>query len=150
MTIIQSSNINEVKNLIKRKETSKPIIIRAQSDIFNRKILEFGHFNILLGIEKGNKKRSIRQIDSGFNEILAKIATKNKIALGIDLDEIRKMNKKEKAIYLEKAEQNIKIARKYKTKIALLNMKDKKDASSFLFSFGASTKQTKKAIEQAF
>jgi len=150
MNIIQSPNIDEVKNLIKTKETSKPIIIQAQSDLFNRKILEFGHFDMLLGIEKGNRKRAIRQIDSGFNEVLAKIATKNHISLGIDLDEIRKMSKKEKSIYLEKVEQNIKIARKHKTKIALLNVKDKKDASSFLSSLGASTSQVKQALEQAF
>jgi len=77
---------------------------------------------------------------------LAKIATKNKIALGIDLETIRHKNKKEKAIVLEKLIQNIKLCRKAKCKIVLINYEDKLDAFSFLTSLGAASWQAWNAL----
>ncbi|HLF53588.1 MAG TPA: hypothetical protein VI544_00230 [Candidatus Nanoarchaeia archaeon] len=143
--MISATNLEQAKNLIKISK-EKPIIVQAQNDEFNRKILEYGKFNILLGIESGNRKRTIRNIDSGFNHVLAKIATKNKIALGIDMQELSNMKKEEKAKTLERLMQNIKTCRKSKTKISLLNYKDKKDAQSFLLSIGASTQQAKETL----
>lgn len=143
--MISTANPEQVKNLIKLSR-EKPIIVQAQNDEFNRKVLEYGKFDILLGIESGNRKRTIRNIDSGFNHVLAKIAAKNKIALGIDMQEISNLEKEEKAKKLEKLMQNIKTCRKSKTKITLLNYKDKKDSQSFLISIGASTKQAKEAL----
>jgi len=92
------------------------------------------------------RKRSLRQINSGFNHILGKIATKNKIAIGIDMEELSNSKKEEKAETIEKIINNIKVARKARTKIVLLNYKDKRDAANFLISLGASTKQAKEAF----
>ena len=47
---------------------------------------------------------------------------------------------------IEKIIQNIKIARRARTKLALLNIKDKRDALSFIISLGASSQQVKEAI----
>jgi RNase P/RNase MRP subunit p30 len=144
--MISTSNIEQAKNLIK-KSREKPLIVEARDDNFNRKILEYGHFGILLGIEKGERKRSLRNIDSGFNEVLAHIAAKNKVTLGIDLEELRNLPKEQQALRLERIIQNIKLCRKAKTKIALLNYKDKKDAFAFLVSLGASTSQAKQSLD---
>lgn len=144
--MISTTNIEQAKNLIKISK-EKPIIVLAQNDDFNRKILEYGKFDILLGIESGKRGRTLRNIDSGFNHVLAKIAFKNKVALGIDMHELSQLEKKEKAERLERIMQNIKLCRKSKTKIILLNYKDKKDAFSFLTSLGASTKQAKEALD---
>ena len=146
--MINTSNSEQAKNLIKKAIESKenPIIVKAQSLEFNRKILEYGKFDILLGIESSSNADSLRNLDSGLNHILAKIAAKNNIAIGIDLEEINSLDKKQKAIRLSKIIQNIELCRKAKTKIRLLNYKDKRTAFSFLISLGASTQQAKEAI----
>jgi len=143
--MINATNIEQAKGLIKSSK-EKPIIVQAQNDDFNRKILEYGKFDILLSPEAGKRKRTLRNIDSGFNHVLAKIAEKNNVAIGINLAEISKLAKEEKAKRLERLIQNIKTCRKAGTKITLLNYKDKKDAFSFLISLGASTSQAKEAL----
>lgn len=148
MVIINEPNIEKAKNLIKKAivEKEKPIIIQAQNDEFNRKILEYGKFDILLSVEAGERKDKLRQRDSGLNHVLAEIAHKNKIAIGIDLEEIEKLSGKEKATRLGRIMQNIKVCRKVKCLIKVLNYKDKKDAASFLMSLGASSGQAKEAL----
>ena len=142
--MIETQNIEEAKKLIKKEK--KPILIRAQNDEFNRKILEYGKFDALVSVELEKKKKRLRQVDSGFNHVLAAIAAKNNIALGINLEEIRKLEKKEKAEIVSRIIQNVKICRKAGVKIVLLDAKDKRNAFSFLISLGASTKHAKEAI----
>lgn len=145
--MISTANLEQAKKqikIMKELEKEKPVIIEAQDDSFNRKILEYGHFDILLSPEKGKRKDSLRQRDSGLNHVLAKIASKNKVAIGFDLKEISGLEKKQKAIRLARIIQNIKVCRKSKTNLAL--SAGKTNASSFLISLGASTPQAKQAI----
>ena len=143
--MITASNIEQAKKEIKAEK--KPIIVKAQDDNFNRKILEYGKFHILLSPEAGKRKNSVRQIDSGLNHVLAKIAAKNNIAIGIDISEIKKLTKQEKGEILAKIVQNIKICRKAKAKIKVINSEDKRNALSLLITLGASTKQAKEATQ---
>jgi RNase P/RNase MRP subunit p30 len=143
--MITTPNIEQAKRLIKL-EKEKPVIVQAQDDDFNRKMLEYGKFDILLSPEAGIRKHKLRQLDSGFNHVLAEIAVKNKVAIGIDIAEISRLEKKEKAIRLSRIAQNIKICRKAKTQIKALNAKDKKDAAALLTSLGASAKQAKTSL----
>lgn len=142
--MIKTTNFEEAKKLIKKE--SKPIIVEAQNSEFNRKMLEYGHFDVLLSIEKEKSSRSLRSIDSGLNEVLARIAAKNKVAIGIDLEEIRSLDKKNKSLRLLKIIQNIKLCRKSHTKMKILNFKDKNTAFSLLLSLGASSKEANEAI----
>lgn len=142
--MINTTNINEA--LQQTSKGKNKAIVLAQDDSFNRKILEQGKASVLLSIERGNRKDNVRGINSGLNPILGRIATKNNISLGIDLNEIRSLDKKEKAIRLSKIKQNIGICKKTHTKIINLNFKDRKDASSILISLGASSKQAKQSI----
>src|SRR3989344_3163005 len=143
MKIINTTNIQKAINEIKKSE--KPIIVKAQDDAFNRKILEYGKFDILLSPEAGKKRVSLRQENSGLNHVLAKIAAKNQVAIGIDLEDISKLDKKEKASHLAKIMQNIKVCRKTGTKIILISKKNKREVLSLFMSLGASTKQAKEA-----
>lgn len=140
--IISEKNAEKAKQLIK-KSTEKPLIVEAQDDAFNRSLLEYGKFDVLLSPEIDKKRSSVRQENSGFNHVLAKIASKNNIAIGINLEEISKLPKKEKAERIAKLMQNIKIARKTKTKIVFINDKkiNKRMRVSLLLSLGASTQQ---------
>ena len=145
--MIITKKIEEAKNKIK-KSSEKPIIVISQDDLFNRKIVEYGKFDILLSPEKGNRSNSIRKINSGLNHVVAKIAVKNKISIGIDIDEIKKLSKNEKAERLSKIKQNLEICRKSKTKIiALSKNENKKNVFNFLISLGASNNQAKEATK---
>ena len=142
---INTTNVEQAKRLIKQSK-EKPIIVQAQDDVFNRKLLEYGKFDILLDIEAGNRKDKLKQADSGFNHVLAVIAAKNHVALGIDLAAIVSLPKKEKARRLARIKQNLALCRKAKTKIKMLNAHDAKAAQSLLISLGASTQQAKDAM----
>jgi len=148
LKMINTTNIEQAKKEIKKaiSENKKQIIVKAQDVEFNRKILEYGNFNILLDPHFSQDKNKIKYLNSGINHVSAKIATKNKIAIGIDLNEIKKLEKKEKAQILAKIKQNIKICRKAKTRIKSLNYKDQRNAFSLLISLGASTQQAKEAV----
>jgi ribonuclease P/MRP protein subunit RPP1 len=147
--MISTTNIEQAKNLIK-KATAKPVIVKAQNDDFNRKMLEYGRFDILLSPEAGNRRNTLRNIDSGLNNVLAEIASKNNIAIGMNIEEISNLGRKEKAERLARIIQNIKICRKAKARFKAINYNDEKNAFSLLITLGASTHQAKEAIEQDF
>jgi RNase P/RNase MRP subunit p30 len=142
--MIDTPNVEEAKRLIAKEK--KPVIVKAQDPEFNRKILEYGKFDILLSIEKSESKKSLRQIHSGFNHVLAAIAHKNNVALGIDLKELQNLPLKEQAERLSKLMQNIELCRKDKVRIVMFNSQDKRNAFNFLIALGASTAQAKEAI----
>ncbi len=141
--MINARNLEEAKKLLKNSE--RPRIVLAQDDEFNRKIAEAAKFDILLSVEKGNRKNKIRQTDSGLNHVVAKICSKNSIAIGVDLDEIRSLEPKLKAERLAKIKQNIKLCRKSGVKIAVKTKKLGK-MKDFLQGMGSSTEQIKEAI----
>jgi len=143
--MISTKNVEQAKNLIKRA-TERPIIVEAQDDSFNRKLLEYGKLDILLGIEKGSRKDGLRQLDSGMNEFLAKLAAKNKVAIGIDLEDLNKESKRQKALRIGRIMQNVRLCRKAKCKLKLINYKNKINAQAFLMSLGASSHQAKEAL----
>lgn len=144
--IICTDNLQKAKDLIKK--TEHPIFIKSQNQEFDRKILEYGKFDVFLSPELNQEKDKIKKINSGFNHVLAKIAAKNKIALGIDLEKIRgEKEKKEKARVLARTIQNIKVCRKAKCRIVVKGHKDEKDAFAFLISLGASAQQANQATK---
>lgn len=139
--MINTNNLEHAKNLIKNNK--KPIIVKSQDSEFNRKILEYGKFDVLIDLEYSDKPDSLKQLESGLNHVLAKFAAKNNIMIGFDLNRFSNLRKKEKAIILGRIMQNIKICRKAGAKITIINIKDKKNAKTFLLSLGASTNQLK-------
>lgn len=145
--MIETGNLEKAKILIKTEK--KPVMIKAQSDEFNRKILEYGKFDILVFPDAENSKRkiSLKNIDSGFNIFLAKVAKKNNITIGLNLKDILDGNKREKAETLSKIIEIIRYCKKEDTKINLLNYKDKRTALSFLISLGAGSSLAAKALD---
>lgn len=146
--ITDTSNIEEAKKLIRKAEKDKqrPIIVKAKDVDFNRKILEYGKFDVLLSPESVQGRLSLRNIDSGLDYVMANLAAKNKISIGIDFSILDSIEKKEKAKILSKIKQNIDLCKKAGTKISAINYKDKRDAQSLLLSLGASTKQASEAF----
>jgi RNase P/RNase MRP subunit p30 len=149
MQIINTNNLNQARKQIQelKKQNKKPMIVQSQDDAFNRKILENKDIDILLAPESHNRKDYMKQRDSGLNEVLCKLATKNNITIAIDLNNLKKQEKKQKAIILARIKQNIQLCKRTKTKIILLPNPSKQEAISFMQTLGSSTNQAKQAIE---
>ena len=148
--MINTTNLNQVKKQIQQlKKDKKQVIIQAQDENFNRKILENPDTDILLSPELHERKDYIKQRDSGLNEILCKLAKKNNVKIGVDLKELTKLPLKEKAKTFARIIQNIKLCKRTKTKIIILpkNNYKKQDIISFFLASGASTSQAKQASE---
>jgi len=146
--IIETRDLNQARKLIEENFKKKnQVIVKAQNPEFNRKILENKKVDILLSPELTEKDK-LKERGSGLNEVLCKIAAKNKTVIGIDLKEILKTKGKERAILLSRLIQNIKLCKRTATEIKIFPEKyNKKDLFSLLLTLGASTNQAKKAIE---
>lgn len=120
MQIINETNFEKAREKIKKSK--EPIIFSSNDDDLNRKILEKTKINILL-LNQNERKDKLKQRNSGFNHVLAKIAKKNKISIGINLDEI--IESKDKAKILSRITQNIKLCNKSKIKMKFIAINEK-------------------------
>lgn len=114
--IIREKDFQKARKKI-RENKGKKIIFSGNSDELNRKVLEKENIDVLL-LNLSERKDRMKQRDSGFNQVIAKLAKKKNISLGINLDEILGSGKKEKSEILARIRQNIKLCNKNK-----LNMK---------------------------
>src|SRR4030043_1256693 len=83
---IHEDNFDRARKLIK-ENLGKKIIFSSDDDELNRKILEKEDINILL-LNQAGRKDFQKQRNSGFNHIMAKLAKKKNVVIGINLDEI--------------------------------------------------------------
>lgn len=146
-TIIIQENTFEKARAEIRKNKGKTIIFSSDNDDLNRKILEKEKINILL-INQKERKDKQKQRDSGFNQVLAKIALKNKISIGINLDEILQNSGKERAEILARVQQNIKLCNKKKIQMYFIslkknNLQESYDLKSLGLTLGMPTYMTK-------
>ena len=80
--------------------------------------LKSDNYNIIRkGIE--SKKISALITNYSLNQVLCKLMKANGVSLIIDLDELIKKEKKEKALFLKKILNNAKLCRKYKVEIII-------------------------------
>jgi len=138
--IINENNYEKARKAIKN---SKEKIFTSNDDDLNRKILEKTEIKTLL-INLENRKDYQKQRNSGFNQVLAKIAKKNNITIGINLDEI--IEAKNKHLILARIQQNIFICKKNKLKMKFIQIKNKrniKDLKSLGSVLGMPTSMTK-------
>lgn len=117
--IITETNFNKLKNAVK-KNKNKIIVFLSDDDELNRKVIEKMPIDILL-LNQSKRKDFSKQRNSGFNQVLAKIAVKNKIGVGINLDEIINSKPKQKAEILARVRQNIKLCNKNKLKMNFIS-----------------------------
>ncbi len=122
---IYETNFDKARKLIKENQ-GKKIIFSSNNDELNRKILEKENVDILLLNQEGRKDFH-RQRNSGFNQVMAKLAKKKNVIIGINLDEIIKSSEKEKAKILARIMQNIMICNKNKLKMKFIYKTQKRD-----------------------
>ena len=110
-TLIKEDNFESARKKI--RQSKLPIIFSSGDDELNRKILEKEKIDILL-IKLAEKKDRPKQRESGLDQVMAKIAKKNNITIGINFDEIIGSEKNKKAQILARIKQNIKLCNKNK------------------------------------
>lgn len=123
--LISETNFEKARKLIK-ENSDKKIIFTSNDDELNRKILEKENIEILL-LNMEKRKDFQKQRNSGLNHVLAKLAKKKEIIIGINLDEIIKNSEKEKARILARVQQNIKICNKNKLKMKFIYKNNKRN-----------------------
>ncbi|MCK4553328.1 hypothetical protein KAT80_03930 [Candidatus Pacearchaeota archaeon] len=122
---IEENNFEKIRKQIKENPKAE-IIFSSNDDELNRKVLEKLEINILL-LKQSKRKDFQKQRNSGLNHVLAKIAKKKNIAIGIDLDEIINAKSKQKAEILARTKQNIKLCNKNKLKMKFISQKNKRN-----------------------
>ena len=122
--LIRENDFQKARKKI--KESKEKRIFSSNNDELNRKILEKEKIDVLL-LNQSQRRDRMKQRDSGLNHILAKIAKKKGVAIGINLDEIIDSNPKEKTEILSRIRQNIKICNKNKLKMEFISQKNKRD-----------------------
>jgi len=136
IAIIKENTFEKARKSIKEAQ-GKTIIFSSNDDELNRKILEKLQIHILL-INLAGKKDFQKQRDSGFNQVLAKIAKDKNVAIGINFDEIIQSSQYEKPKILARLKQNVKLCNKNKLKMKFIiqNPENQRDIYE-LKSFGA-------------
>lgn len=118
-TLISAKEFNEARKKI-RESKGKEIVFYSSDDDLLRKVLEKEKINMIL-ISLKDRKDKVKQRDSGFNQVLAKIAKAKDIKVGINLDEVFDAGKEERTEILSRIRQNIKICRKDKVKMEFVS-----------------------------
>ncbi len=143
--IIHENNFDKVRELIK-KHPSKKIIFSSDNDELNRKILEKENITVLLLNQLGRRDFH-KQRNSGFNHVLAKLAKKKDVTIGINLDEIIESKGEQKAEIISRIKQNINICNKNKLKMKFISKcyeRDSYNLKSLGLILGMPTWMTKK------
>jgi len=136
--ILKEKNFNKLKNAVKKaKSENKIIIYSSEDDDLNRKVMEKSDIDIIL-IDQSKRKDFQKQRNSGFNQVMAKIAKKRNIIMGINLDEIIETNlSKEKSEIMARIKQNIFLCKKNNLKMKFIIQKEKNERQKHLLnSFG--------------
>jgi ribonuclease P/MRP protein subunit RPP1 len=123
--IIQENNFDKARKAI-QENSNKRIIFSSDNEEVNRKVLEKENIEILL-LNQAGRKDFHKQRNSGFNHVMAKIAKRKGVTIGINLDEIIKSSKKEKAEILARVRQNIMICKKNKLKMKFIYKNQKRN-----------------------
>ena len=154
MKLINTAKLNDaLKEIDKLKSEGEKIAVLSQDDEFNRKILEKAKIYMFLINEELESKEYSKQRNSGLNEVLAELAAKNKIKIGIDIDKIIKKEKKEQAKSLARLAQNIMLCKKASAELMIFSekgIKEKKAFQALLLTLGSSTGSANKAVQESF
>jgi RNase P/RNase MRP subunit p30 len=122
--IIQEENFDKARKKILEEINKKNLVIfETNDDDLALKILEKQKIDVLL-IDLSRRKDFQKQRNSGFNQVMAKLAKKNNVIIGINLDEIINSNGQKKQEILARVKQNIKLCNKNKLKMKFISKEE--------------------------
>lgn len=152
-------NTNNKKDILKQiaraKNRYKLIIVLGIDNEISRFVVEKGQINVLLSPEYGRTHDFMHYRNSGLNQVICKLATDNKIAMGINFSEIFEMkDNKEKALRIGRIMQNIELCSKYRTKMLMASfaktpeqMVSASDMINFAMAIGMTPGQAKESLQ---
>jgi ribonuclease P/MRP protein subunit RPP1 len=109
---LEANNWGELKNNIKHNRDDADVLVFKGGNVeLNRKAAEDTRLDILLHPEKGRK-------DSGIDHVIAEEAAKNNVAIGFDLRQLMKNEKKQTHV-LTAWRKNLRLCDKYDTPFVL-------------------------------
>jgi len=120
--ILREKNFSRLKEFVK-KNKDKKIIFSSDDDDLNRKVMEKLPVDLVL-INLSHRKDFLKQRNSGFNEVIARIALKNKVQIGINFDEFFVLSEREKI--LSRVKQNITLCSRKKIQMQFVIGKEKR------------------------
>ena len=123
--LIHETDFEKARKQI-QENSKKRIIFSSDNDETVRKVLEKEKIDVLL-LNQIGRRDSHKQRNSGFNHILAKLAKKKGITIGINLDEIINSGEREKSMILSRIKQNVKICNKNKLKMKFIYKNQKRN-----------------------
>ena len=137
--IINENDFQKARKAIREARVKNPegkIIFSSDDDEMTKKILEKEKIDILLLNQLG-RKDPMKQRDSGFNQVLARLAKKSGVSVGINFDELlNSKHLKEKSDIIARIRQNVKLANKSKLKMEFISEKNAKAKSYDLRALG--------------
>ena len=138
---------------LRDKKEGKIVALVGGDDAFNRRAVESLKIDYLVSPERGVKKDSLKQRDSGINHVVAKMAAEKGIVVVVDFAEVAGLKGKDKALRLGRVIQNVKICRKAGCKIKIASLAssenglvDEKGRKSIGESFGMSSSQVRDSV----
>jgi RNase P/RNase MRP subunit p30 len=125
--ILREKNFNKLKEQVKKVRLSgKNVVFYTEDDEYNRKVSEKLDVDFLI-IPLSERRDYMKQRNSGFNEVLAKIFKKRNISLGVDFKEI--LSSKDKEKILGRLRQNVVLCNKNKIQIRFFNIETRDEKS---------------------
>ena len=126
--LISEKEVTDVINLSKNKDKLASKEFRAL-DVKNsqdyRKIMERKQINLIYNLEYDSHNDFIYQRNSGFNQVLAKIAKANNITIGFSFQDFKESKQKYKI--LGRLYQNYKLCKKYNLNVLVKSFAKKKE-----------------------
>jgi RNase P/RNase MRP subunit p30 len=117
------SNEKEARKIIEGlKGKNKIFALMGGDNALNRRAIETLRINYLVSPEKGKRKDSLKQRDSGLNHVLVRECVKKNISILLDFNDILKLTGKERARRISKIMQNIVICRKANCNIKIASL----------------------------
>jgi len=109
---LEATTLEELKKLINIRRDYDILLVRGTNLDLNRKAVQTKEVDILTHPEYNRK-------DSGLNHVMAKLATKNQVAIEINFREILLSSKNTRSHIMHHIQENVKLCKKYKTPIII-------------------------------
>ena len=146
--IIKANNKEELRKQVARNYGKFLLVVQGSNDEVNRAAVENERIDMLLNPEAERKYDFSDWRNSGLNNVLCKFAAQNKVAIGVDLSSLPQ-EKFALAERLGKIMQNIRLCRKFKTKMFIFSSEpimNDFDLMSISSALGMSTSQAKESL----
>jgi RNase P/RNase MRP subunit p30 len=133
------------KEIKKAQHKSNIVMVKTSNP---RGVVESNKNIILKSLETDKSKDFMHQRRSNFNQVIATLATKNKIKIAFSFNDLLNATEPKRSIILGRLKENIKLVRKYKTEAIIASfatepyeMRSRSDLKSFFSNLGLNSSQ---------